>query len=66
MNSGRGGRAPLSPHRFFGFTPGRGIVYWIGEKGKGEGGAPRERGPWKSEVGGVEESPFIKKQSALI
>ena len=51
MNSGRGAGLPSAHTVFFGFTPGRGIVYWISEKGKGEGGAPRERGPWKSEPG---------------
>lgn len=66
MNRGRGARAPLSPQRFFGFTPGRGIVYWIDGDGRRRGERPPGRGTLEEGAGGVEDSPFIKKQSALI
>lgn len=61
MNRGRGARAPLSPHRFFfffspGFTPGRGIVYRIGEDEGGEGRGCRGRGTLEE---GVREATKI-------
>lgn len=68
MNRGRGARLPSAHTVFFppGFTPGKGIVYRIGERQREGEEAQRERGLGRGSEGGDEDSPFIKKQSALI
>jgi hypothetical protein len=62
MNRGRGARLP-SAHTVPPFTPGRDIVYPIGEN-RGKGGAGGGLEKWMRE--GDKDGPFIKKQSALI
>lgn len=66
MNRGRGARLP-SAHTVFSASHLEGALFtgWA-RTGEGRGGASRERGLGRGSEGGVEDSPFIKKQSALI